>query len=219
MIKGIIFDLDGVIVDTAKYHYEAWNEIITKYGLVMTKEQNDGIKGLPRMETLEAILDFNPNVKLSRPQMEDICLEKNNLYLSFLETRMKADQILPGVIAFLEQAKSAGLKMAIASSSKNAGLILTKLNILSYFDYISDPGAIKRGKPAPDIFLDAAAGINCLPSETIGLEDAEAGIQGLKDAKIFSVGIYEENPALKNMADFPVASTKDLNLVKILKKV
>lgn len=216
-LKGFIFDLDGVITETAKFHYIAWKEIVKKIGINLTEEINEKIKGLPRKETLLEILKIY-DVNINDDLINDLCEKKNNYYLELLNTNLGQKDILDGIYNLLIDAKNDGIKLAIASSSLNAKMILEKLNILDLFDYIVDSKKIKNGKPAPDIYIDAAYGLNLDPRECIGFEDASVGIYGLNQAKIFSIGINKNDLTVKNNSKLFFNSTNELNYEKIKKE-
>ncbi|MGZ9428745.1 beta-phosphoglucomutase [Mycoplasma sp. 1012] len=215
MIKGLIFDLDGVITETASLHYKAWKNEVAKIGLNYTEEQNSSLKGLNRIDTLNAILKLF-NVSLSEQEIVTMANNKNEYYKKLLETDIDQKDILVNIKEFLNTAKEKGLKLAIASSSYNAPLILRKIGLFDYFDFIVDPATVSKGKPNPEIFLKAAQGLNLKPEETIGFEDAIAGVQGLKDANIHTVAITHNEKENWSIADKIVSSTAELNLEELL---
>lgn len=215
-IKGIIFDLDGIITDTAKFHYKAWKQIIAPYGMKLTSEINEKIKGLDRKNTLLKILEVFNYQKLSVQQIDQLCFEKNELYKTLIAS-ITPNDILPGIKPFLEESKNQKILLAIASSSKNAPIILKRLQIFDVFNYLVDPSTVKKGKPAPDIYLAAANGLKLNADECIGLEDASAGIIGLNAAHIFSVGINPTDNYVKKNSRYFLESTKDLDLNKVIK--
>ncbi|WP_435128840.1 beta-phosphoglucomutase [Mycoplasma sp. 6243] len=218
MIKGIIFDLDGVITDTAILHYQSWAKVIKQFDIDYTFADNELLRGLPRIETLKAILKLKkPSLQLNNSKLLEVSEQKNLFYKELLQTQINEKSILPGITKFLSDAKNKNLKLAIASSSYNAPTILEKLGIINLFDYIVYPGDIKNGKPAPDIFIKAAAGLSLDVSECFGIEDAVAGIQGIKDAKMKAVAITANTEEFKN-ADIVLTSTSQLNLDTILAK-
>ncbi|AKA50141.1 beta-phosphoglucomutase [Mycoplasmopsis gallinacea] len=213
MIKGFIFDLDGVITDTAILHFLAWQKVLKDNGIEYTESENEQFRGLPRLDTLEAILKYkNKENYFNYEQKQKICDLKNDYYLSLLSTQVNENSILPGIKEFLTEAKKEKIKLAIASSSYNAPLILEKLGIINYFDFIVNPATIKNGKPAPDIFISAANGLNLKTNECIGFEDASVGVQGIKKANILAVAITTENEKLFANADLILNSTKELSL-------
>lgn len=209
MIRGIIFDLDGVIADTAKFHYIAWKEIGKKYDLEVDEEFNENLKGVSRDESLRRILEFNKaEEKFSAEEKEKIATEKNELYKNLLNTLTEKD-ILAGIEKFLKDIKARDMKIALASASKNASLILEKLNLLDMIDYIADPAEVKNGKPAPDIFIKACEGIGLKIDEVIGVEDSYSGVSAMKKCAMKSIGIGVD-------ADYILKSTADLDLEKVL---
>ncbi|MGZ9762189.1 beta-phosphoglucomutase [Mycoplasma sp. 394] len=218
MIKGIIFDLDGVITDTAILHYQSWAKVVKQFDIDYTFADNELLRGLPRIETLKAILKLKkPSLQLNNSKLLEVSEQKNLFYKELLQTQINEKSILPGITKFLSDAKNKNLKLAIASSSYNAPTILEKLGIINLFDYIVYPGDIKNGKPAPDIFIKAAVGLSLDVSECFGIEDAVAGIQGIKDAKMKAVAIAANAEEFKN-ADIVLTSTSQLNLDTILAK-
>ncbi len=196
-IKGILFDLDGVIADTANYHYLAWREVAKRYNIELCEEFNENLKGVSRRESLEKILSLG-DIVLPEEEFRGVLKEKNDLYINYLE-ELGEDSILPGIKEFLIDLKSSDKKVAVASASKNAPYILEKLGLLKYIDYIADPGSIERGKPAPDIFLDAARGIGLKVDEVVGIEDSQAGVDALYRANMLSIGIGKLKNSLYNL--------------------
>jgi len=169
-IKGCIFDLDGVIVDTAKYHFVAWRKLANDLGFDFTEKENEKLKGVSRVDSLNLILswggiNFSDNIK------KDLATKKNDEYLSYI-TKMTSDEILPGVVDLLEEVKSLGLKIALGSASKNAVTILKQVNLIDYFDTIIDGTSVTNGKPHPEGFLLAASQMGIQPQECIVFEDA-----------------------------------------------
>lgn len=205
MFKGVAFDLDGVITDTAEYHYLAWKKLGEKLGIPFDREFNESLKGISRDESLELILNLgNQENNFSIEEKKNLMNWKNELYIDLIQSINK-DDILPGILDLLDSLKNNNIKMAIASASKNAPMILTKLEIIDYFDTIVDPTTLKQGKPAPDIFIEAANQLNMLPSQMVGIEDSQAGITSINDAHMFSVGVGN-----LVQANYLVSSTKEL---------
>lgn len=195
--KAFIFDLDGVIVDTAEFHYVAWKNLADRIGISIDRKFNERLKGISRMESLERILVHgNMADKLSDEEKEKLAAEKNTEYVALLQQLTPVD-VFDGLIDFLTEAKALGIHCVIASASKNAPLILEKLEIADYFDGIVDPATLTKGKPDPEIFLKAAASVDTEPAHAIGFEDAEAGIEGIKDAGMFAVGFESNHPLPK----------------------
>ncbi|GKW40754.1 beta-phosphoglucomutase [Pectobacterium parvum] len=196
MNNGFIFDLDGVIVDTAHYHFIAWKHLANRIGIDIDEEFNEALKGISRGESLERILQHGrKSSEFDAGEKEKLAQEKNEYYVNLLNQLTEKD-ILPGILSFIKRAKELGIPCAIASASKNAKSILEKLNISDYFQHIVDPDTLKNGKPDPEIFLKAAESIGVEPHNAIGFEDALSGIAALNKAKIFSVGIAEKKESL-----------------------
>lgn len=190
LIEACLFDLDGVIVDTAKYHYIAWRQLANDLGFDLTHAQNELLKGISRMESLEIILALG-NVKLSEEEKLQRATEKNSRYLALCMQMTPADT-LPGVRAFLDELKVKRIPIGLGSASKNAKVILERIDMLSYFDTIVDGNRITRGKPDPEVFLTGAADLGALPGACVVFEDAVAGIQSAKAAGMLAVGIGEK---------------------------
>ena len=172
MIDAFIFDLDGVITDTAEYHYLAWKELANKIGIEIDREFNETLKGVSRMESLERILVHgNKKNDFTIEEKEKMANDKNMYYVSLIENITPKD-ILPGISKLLENIKSNNIKIGLASASKNANMVLNNLKLVNYFDFIADASKCKNSKPAPDIFLMALKGLNVEAKNCIGIEDA-----------------------------------------------
>ena len=174
-MKACIFDLDGVIVDTAKYHYLAWKDLADKLGFNFTIEHNERLKGVSRMDSLEILLEIG-DISLTAEEKERYAHEKNELYRSYI-LKMERDEILPGILPFLDELKANDIKIALGSASKNAGTILEKVGITQYFDAIVDGTKVSKAKPDPQVFLLGAELLNVEPKDCIVFEDAEAGVE------------------------------------------
>lgn len=210
--KGFIFDLDGVIVDTAKYHYLAWKKIADSLDIEFTHEHNELLKGVSRVRSLDIILDLG-KVTASQEQKDQWLVQKNEDYLSYL-VDMDETEILPGVMAVLEFLKENNQPIALGSASKNARPILEKTGILSYFDAIVDGNDVSNAKPDPEVFLIAAKQLKVTPEDSIVFEDSVAGVQAANIANMTSIGIGEENvlhEAKYLFKDFTFISTDFLN--------
>lgn len=186
-MKGAIFDLDGVLVDTAKYHFQAWQRLSHSLGIEFNEDDNEALKGVSRLESLERILEKG-KIEKSVEEKEELMQLKNQWYLD-LVAEMTAGEALPGAIAFLEDCKAKGIKIALGSSSKNAPLILNKLNIGHLFNAVVDGNVVNLSKPDPTVFLTAAQNIGLTPDECIVFEDAIAGVQAAKTGGFYCVGI------------------------------
>ena len=185
--KGFIFDLDGVIVDTAKYHYLAWKKLANDLGFEFTKEQNEMFKGVSRKRCLEILLDIG-NVKATQDEFDKWMVEKNIDYLKYIDN-MNESEILPDVTRILDFLKKYNQPIALGSASKNAKPILEKVGLLSYFDTIVDGNSVTRAKPDPEVFLIAAKQLEVKPNDCLVFEDAVAGIQAANKANMTSIGI------------------------------
>ena len=195
---GIIFDLDGVIVDTAKYHYLAWKQVADGFGFEFTHQHNELLKGVSRVRSLEILLDIG-NIKLSETEKQSILVSKNDHYLSYI-TKMKADEILPGVEVFLNTLDDLKIPYALGSASKNAPLILKQVGLFERFKAIVDGNSVSKAKPDPEVFLIAAKKLNLQPNNCIVFEDAIAGIEAAKRAGMIAVGIGDKDTL--NEADY-----------------
>lgn len=209
--KGFIFDLDGVIVDTAKYHYLAWKKLANELGFEFTLEQNELFKGVSRKRCLEILLEIG-NIDATQEQFNRWMIDKNEDYLDYIE-KMDASEILPDVPRVLEFLKSKNVPIALGSASKNAKPILEKVELLAYFDSIVDGNSVTKAKPDPEVFLIAASNLKVEPMNCVVFEDAVAGVQAANRAKMTSVGIGE-NDILKeahhNFNDFTEISNEFL---------
>ena len=214
MKKGFIFDLDGVIVDTAKYHYLAWKKLANQLGFEFTKEQNELFKGVSRKRCLEILLEIG-NIEATQEQFDTWMVEKNIDYLTYIEN-MDASEILPDVPRVLQFLKENNIPIALGSASKNAQPILEKVNLLHYFDTIVDGNNVTKAKPDPEVFLLAAKQLSVNSNDCVVFEDAVAGVEAANAAKMMSIGIGDENvlsEAQFNFTDFTEIGTdfiKDL---------
>jgi beta-phosphoglucomutase len=188
-IRAFIFDLDGVITDTAEYHFLAWKRLADDEGLPFTREDNEQLRGVSRRESLLRLLK---GVVVAEDIMAVWMERKNDYYKTFLDDITPANA-LPGVTTFLEDARQRGIKCAIGSASKNAKSVLEKLELIHMFDVIGDGFSVVNQKPAPDLFVWAAGGLHVAVNEAVVFEDAEAGINAAKAAGCYSVGIGTAN--------------------------
>jgi beta-phosphoglucomutase len=188
--KGFIFDLDGVIVDTAKYHFLAWKKIANELGIDFTLEHNELLKGVSRVRSLDIILELG-KVEASQEDKDKWLIQKNEDYLSYL-VDMDETEILPGVMKVLKFLKENNQPIALGSASKNARPILEKTGTLAYFDAIVDGNDVVNAKPDPEVFLHAARLLNVENENSIVFEDSVAGVQAANIAKMLSIGIGEE---------------------------
>jgi beta-phosphoglucomutase len=187
LIKACIFDLDGVIVDTAHYHYMAWRRLANELGFDLSEAENEKLKGVSRMHSLEIILTLG-GVSLTDHDKEVLANKKNGWFVDYLE-RMLPDEIFPGVKPLLNELRKKGIKIALASSSKNAKTVIQLLHIQNEFDVIVDGTMTVNSKPDPEIFLLAAQKLGLDPKECLVFEDAEAGVEAALAAGMRCIGI------------------------------
>lgn len=195
--KGFIFDLDGVIVDTAKFHFLAWRKLANDLGFDFTEEQNEQLKGVSRVESLKKILKWG-NKELSEEEFNRQMAIKNENYLSYVD-EMDKSEILPGVPEVLDYLKEHNIPIALGSASKNARTILKKIDLYNRFDAIVDGTDVSKAKPDPEVFLIAAKKLNAKPENCVVFEDSLAGIQAANKGEMLSIGIGDKN--ILNEAD------------------
>ena len=209
MIKACIFDLDGVIVDTAHYHFVAWQRLAKELGITFTEKENERLKGVSRMRSLEIILEIG-GIELSEEEKEKLALRKNGWFVEYINA-IKPEEVFSGVPELLQSIRSKGIKVGLASSSKNADTVLRLLGIGNMFDAIVDGTMIVNTKPNPEIFLLAARKLGVVPSDCIVFEDAEAGVEAAIAAGMKCVGVglpgqlSTANEVVRNTADFQLA--------------
>lgn len=195
---AFIFDLDGVIVDTAKYHYLAWRNLANALGFDFTEAQNELLKGVSRIQSLEILLSIG-KVNLSEEKKQTLLLQKNKEYLEYVN-KMTSEEILPGVNDLLNFLEINDIKYALGSASKNAPLILEKVGLLNRFTAIVDGNDVSEAKPDPEVFLIGAKKLGIKPENCVVVEDAIAGVQAANAAKMISIGIGDAN--VLNEADY-----------------
>lgn len=206
--EAIIFDLDGVITDTAEFHFIAWKKIARELGVEIDRAFNERLKGVSRMESLEEILSLDPELMaLSMEEKTRYATKKNEDYKLLIET-ITPEHILPGIKQLLIEIKEKKIKTAIASASHNAPSIIERLELAHYFDHCVDVSKIKHGKPNPEIFITAAEKLKVFPENCIGIEDAIAGVDAINSAQMFSVGVGSKDQLAK--ADVVVSETAEL---------
>ena len=197
-MTGFIFDLDGVIVDTAKYHYLAWKKLADELGIEFTEEQNENFKGVSRKRCLGILLEMG-GLEVSQEQFDSWLAEKNEDYLQYI-ARMDESEILPDVVKVLDFIRGKGIPMALGSASKNARPILEKVKLLPYFESVVDGNAVTKAKPDPEVFQIAADNLGVAAERCVVFEDALAGVEAANNAGMTSIGIGDE--AILNEADF-----------------
>lgn len=211
MIRAFIFDLDGVLTDTAEYHYRGWKRLADEEGLPFTREDNEQLRGVARRDSLMLI---HKGRVYPEEKIQEMMARKNNYYLDSIKEISPRD-LLPGAKELLEEIHEAGLKNALGSASKNAGEVIERLGIRSLFDSISDGYSVERQKPAPDLFLHAAHQLNLSPAECVVVEDAAAGIEAARAGGFRSVGLGPPERVGKANALFP--SLAGIHLSDLLK--
>lgn len=212
VVKAVLFDLDGVITDTAKYHFKAWQYVANDYQIQLKPEFEEELKGIDRVNSLKKILKLK-NLELPAIEFEKAISKKNQYYLSLL-ANLKQDDILPGILSVLKELKRLRIKVIIASVSQNAPYIISKLKIDPYIDAIADPKAVENTKPAPDIFILAAQLAKVSIEECVAVEDSQAGIDAINAAGIFSIGIGRT----LEKTNLLLSTTNQLTIKQILNK-
>jgi beta-phosphoglucomutase len=214
MIRAAIFDLDGVIIDTAHYHYIAWKRLASEFNINLTIEHNELLKGVSRIRSLEIILEIG-NVQLSEEEKERYANKKNAWFVDYIES-IRSEEIFPGVPELIQALRSKGIRIALASSSKNAPRVIELLKIGNLFDALVDGTMITHSKPHPEIFLLAASRLGVPPSECLVFEDAEAGVEAALAAGMQCVGVG--SPAQLGKANQVIAKTAyfDVSLLETL---
>ncbi len=209
--KACIFDLDGVIVDTAVYHFQAWRRLANELGFDFTEHQNEQLKGISRMESLELILKWG-NVSLSDEEKLNWATRKNTWYLELVK-QMTPNEVLKGVPEFLQSLRENNIKIALGSASKNSRLILEKINMIEYFDAIIDGNDITKGKPDPQVFLLGASATNCKPEKCVVFEDALAGVQAGKAGGMKVIGVGDAT--ILTEADFVIKGFEEMTIDRL----
>lgn len=205
--RAALFDLDGVLVDTAEYHYLAWKQIADELKLPFDRRKNERLRGVPRMASLEIIVEDMPR---KPSNMEELASRKNSIYVEMIR-RVKPDDLLPGVEQLLTRLKKRNILIGLGSSSKNAKAVLASLGIEPFFDAVVDGYGFEAAKPAPDVFLNGATLLNVPPAGCVVIEDAPSGIEAAKAAGMFAVGIARDEPLpgadliVKTPAEIPLS--------------
>jgi beta-phosphoglucomutase len=209
--KACIFDLDGVIVDTAKYHYLAWKRLADQLGINFTGKDNERLKGVSRMASLNIILEIG-NMHPDDSSKEKYAALKNKWYVDYI-SRMTPDEILPGSVEFIDELKKAGIKVGLGSASRNTPLILNRVGMNDLFDAVADGNIVHKAKPDPEVFLTAAKMLKVDPQYCIVFEDAVAGVEAGLNAGMICVGIGSEKILTK--AHFVVSGLAMMNIGKL----
>lgn len=214
-IQACIFDLDGVLVDTARYHFLAWRRLANELGFDFTEADNERLKGVSRMKSLDIILELG-GVAMSEQEKAAGAARKNDWYLSYVG-EMTPAEILPGVLAFLEDLQRQGIRIALGSASKNARTILERVGLTAFFDAIVDGTMVHLAKPDPEVFLKGAGLLGLAPGGCIVFEDAQAGVEAARRAGMYVIGIGEPdilNQAHLTWPDLSGRSSQDLMLLQ-----
>ena len=216
MFKGVLFDLDGVITDTAEYHYLAWKKLADELGITIDREFNEKLKGVSREDSLRLILEHGKRESdFSETEFQQLAKSKNDNYVEMIQAVSPKD-VYPGILELLKELKNAGIKISLASASKNGPFLLKQMALTDYFDGIADPAEVAAGKPAPDIFILAAQVVGLDPDECIGIEDAQAGIAAIKACGALPVGVGQAEQLGDDIA--LVESTSELTLAFLKKQ-
>ncbi|MFD2671379.1 beta-phosphoglucomutase [Marinicrinis sediminis] len=210
-VKACLFDLDGVIVDTAKYHYLAWKRLANELGFDFTEQDNERLKGVSRVRSLEILLEIG-GITLDEQEKQAGMDRKNGWYLEYIN-KMDSSEVLPGVKAFLQALRDNNIKIALGSASKNAMIILRNIDMVSYFDAIVDGTKTSQAKPDPEVFLLGAKELGVAPSECVVFEDAEAGVEAAKRAEMYCVGVGSAEQL--GQADFVIASFDEMSIDRL----
>lgn len=215
-IKMIIFDLDGVLTETSEQHFIAWQQLAKELGISIDRKFNEQLKGVSRMDSLKAVLTYGGmENRYSEEELEVLAAKKNAYYKALIHNFTEVN-LFEGVIELFEKLRDSGIRIAIASASMNAPFLIRAIGIEKYVDYIVDPREVLRGKPAPDIFRKPMEAFDMVPDECIGVEDAQAGIQAIKAAGMYAVGIGD--PKVLTGADVVYDHVKDIDLDVIIKQ-
>lgn len=209
--KACLFDLDGVIVDTAVYHFQAWRRLANELGFDFTEHQNEQLKGISRMESLDLILKWG-NVTLSEEEKIEWATHKNAWYLELVQ-QMTPNEVLKGVPEFLRSLRANGIKIALGSASKNSRLILEKIKMIEFFDVIIDGNDLTRGKPDPQVFLLGAEATGCKPANCVVFEDALAGVQAGKAGGMKVIGVGDAK--ILHEADFVIKGFEEMTIERL----
>ena len=210
MFQAVLFDLDGVITDTAEYHFLAWEKLAKKIGIEIDREFNENLKGVSREESLRRILEHGGKANDYTPEeFAAMAKLKNDNYVEMIQAVSPKD-VYPGILQLLQDLRGQGIKIALASASKNGPFLLKQMQITEYFDAIADPSKVVASKPAPDIFIAAAEGVGVDVSQAIGIEDAYSGIAAIKAANVLPIGVGKAEVLGSDIA--LVSDTRQLTL-------
>ncbi len=214
-LKACLFDLDGVLCDTARYHFIAWKKLADRLGIPFTERDNERLKGVSRMESLEILLSLGTK-KYSEEEKQRLAAEKNAGYRALI-LRMTREEILPGAEDFLAYVRGRGLKTGLGSVSKNTAVILERTGLGAYFDSVVDGTRVTRAKPDPEVFLTGARDLGAAPGACAVFEDAQAGLIAARRAGMVRVGVG--NPAVLTAADFCIPGFRGQEPGALLRRI
>lgn len=216
-IEACIFDLDGVVVDTAGYHYQAWSRLAEQLGFSFTKMDNERLKGVSRMRSLDILLEVGGMLgRHTDEQKLELATRKNEWYVELIN-KMTPAEILPGVIEFLEELEVSGVKIGLGSASRNTPTILERVALTERFEAVVDGNSVSKAKPDPEVFLLGAELLGVEPKNCVVFEDAEAGVEAAHRAGMKCVGIG--SPEILGAAEIVIPNFKDLTLEKLRNKL
>ncbi len=214
-IKGCIFDLDGVIVDTAKYHYQSWKRLAKELGFEFDEAVNERLKGISRMDSLNIVL-AQGGILVTEEEKETMCYEKNEWYKEYI-SELDESELLPGVKVFIEGLRAEGVKIGLGSASRNAKTILKGIGIDHLFDVMIDGNDVSKSKPDPEVFLKGAEGLGLAPEHVVVFEDARKGLEAAITAGFIPVGVG--SPELLPEADMHIQSFENFSLEEVLSQL
>ncbi len=213
-IRAFIFDLDGVITDTAEYHFLAWKRLADEEGIPFTRQDNEALRGVSRRESLNRMLKGRP---IDEATAQNYMQRKNDYYVASLDQITPAN-VLPGALNLLDEARAAGIKTGIGSASKNARPVLEKLGILDYFDAIGDGYSVVNSKPAPDLFIWTAGRLDVSPTQAVVFEDAEAGVSAALAGGFWAVGIGTADVGKAHLVRPDLSTAHAVQLIETLSR-
>jgi beta-phosphoglucomutase len=209
--RACLFDLDGVLVDTAIYHFQAWRKLALELGLDFTHEENERLKGVSRIRSLELILEWG-GISKSPEEKEELAGRKNEWYLEMISA-IQPDELLPGTLEFIKAVRAAGIKVGLGSASKNSGIILEKTGLTGYFDAIVDGNIVTASKPDPEVFLKGAELLGTEARDCVVFEDAVSGVGAARAAGMKVVGIGM--PEVLSDADLVVSGLHEMTIERL----
>lgn len=215
MIEACLFDLDGVIVDTAKYHYLAWRRLANSLGFDFEEADNEKLKGVSRMGSLSLILEWG-GIQCTEAEKEILAARKNEWYCEYIE-RMEPDEILPGVLSFLDELKARNIRIGLGSASKNAMTIIERVKMVAYFECVIDGTKHTKSKPDPEVFELGARALGVMPAQCIVFEDAEKGVEAALNGGFYAVGVG--SPEVLGHAHMVIPGFSNLHFNDILQGI